>query len=56
VYSPRCHCRVLGMPSSAGRFLPLLTGSWFCTSQQLVHRQLRGTYEFCLWISMPDGQ
>jgi hypothetical protein len=27
---------------------------WLCASRRPVHRRLRGVYEFCLWISMPD--
>jgi hypothetical protein len=29
------------------KFLHLLTGSRFCASRRLVHRRLRGAYEFC---------
>jgi hypothetical protein len=38
-----------------GRFLPLLTGSWFCTLWRWVHLQLGDAYKFCWWIYMPVG-
>jgi hypothetical protein len=41
--------------NSAGRFLSSLTGSQLCASWQLVHRQQQCAYEFCRWISMPNG-
>jgi hypothetical protein len=33
-----------------------LTGSRFCASRWPVRCLPRGAYEFCRWISMPDGR
>jgi hypothetical protein len=38
------------------RFLTLLAGSRVRASRRLVHRRLRGAYEFCRWISMLNGR
>jgi hypothetical protein len=37
-------------------FLTLLTGPRLCASRRPMRRLLRGAYEFCRWISMPDGR
>jgi hypothetical protein len=37
-------------------FLPLSTSSRLCASRRPVRRLLRGAYEFCRWISLPNGR
>jgi hypothetical protein len=39
-----------------GRFLRSLTGSRLCASRLPAHRRLWVKYEFCRWMSMPDGR
>jgi hypothetical protein len=47
---------IIGTCLSTGRFLSLLTASRLCASRRQVHRRLPGAYEFCRWISVPDGR